>query len=69
MIELTVNGATRTLDVQPDRTLLRVLREELGLTSVREACGSACADPARCSLTANHCQPVCFLARKQRGTQ
>jgi carbon-monoxide dehydrogenase small subunit len=39
MIELTVNGATHRLDVPPDRTLLRVLREDLGLTSVREACG------------------------------
>ena len=39
MIELTVNGVVHTLNVPPDRTLLRVLREEIGLTSVREACG------------------------------
>jgi aerobic-type carbon monoxide dehydrogenase small subunit (CoxS/CutS family) len=39
VIELTVNGVARRLAVPPDRTLLRVLREELGLTSVREACG------------------------------
>jgi aerobic-type carbon monoxide dehydrogenase small subunit (CoxS/CutS family) len=38
MINLTVNGVAHTLDVPPDRTLLRVLREELGLVSVREAC-------------------------------
>lgn len=39
MIELTVNGVDRAADVPSDRTLLRLLREELGLTSVREACG------------------------------
>jgi aerobic-type carbon monoxide dehydrogenase small subunit (CoxS/CutS family) len=39
VIDFTVNGVARTLDVPSDRTLLRVLREELGLTSVREACG------------------------------
>jgi aerobic-type carbon monoxide dehydrogenase small subunit (CoxS/CutS family) len=38
MINLTVNGVAHALDVPPDRTLLRVLREELGLVSVREAC-------------------------------
>ena len=39
MIDVTVNGVAQALDVPPDRTLLRVLREELGLVSVREACG------------------------------
>jgi carbon-monoxide dehydrogenase small subunit len=39
MIDLTVNGVMHSLDVSPDRTLLRVLREDIGLTSVREACG------------------------------
>lgn len=39
MIELSVNGVERAIDVPADRTLLRVLREQLGLTSVREACG------------------------------
>jgi aerobic-type carbon monoxide dehydrogenase small subunit (CoxS/CutS family) len=38
VIHLTVNGVAHTLDVPPARTLLRVLREELGLVSVREAC-------------------------------
>lgn len=39
MIDVTVNGVAQALDVSPDRVLLRVLREELGLMSVREACG------------------------------
>lgn len=39
MINVTVNGIAQALDVPPDRMLLRALREELGLVSVREACG------------------------------
>lgn len=39
MINVTVNGIAQALDVPPDRTLLRALREELRLVSVREACG------------------------------
>jgi aerobic-type carbon monoxide dehydrogenase small subunit (CoxS/CutS family) len=39
MIGVTVNGVAHALEVSPDRTLLRLLREELGLMSVREACG------------------------------
>jgi aerobic-type carbon monoxide dehydrogenase small subunit (CoxS/CutS family) len=40
-IELTlqVNGQTYQLKVSPERTLLDVLREELGLVGAREGCG------------------------------
>jgi aerobic-type carbon monoxide dehydrogenase small subunit (CoxS/CutS family) len=41
MITLTVNGSTRTLDVSPDKPLLWVLREDLGLTGTKYACGMA----------------------------
>lgn len=36
---LHVNGNHYDLDVPPQRSLLQVLREELGLTGPREACG------------------------------
>lgn len=39
MIELSVNGATHRVDVEPTRPLLEVLRDGLGLRSVREGCG------------------------------
>ncbi len=39
MIELRVNGTTRPLDVNPQRTLLTVLRDELDLTGTRYGCG------------------------------
>jgi aerobic-type carbon monoxide dehydrogenase small subunit (CoxS/CutS family) len=41
MIELTVNGEKRTVDVPSDTPLLWVLREELGLTGTKFGCGIA----------------------------
>ena len=41
MIELTVNGTTRTVDVPSDTPLLWVLREELGLMGTKFGCGIA----------------------------
>jgi len=36
---LTVNGEVRTVDTDPARTLLDVLREDLGLTGTKYGCG------------------------------
>lgn len=36
---LQVNGAEHRLDVDPERTLLEVLRDELGLTGAKYGCG------------------------------
>jgi isoquinoline 1-oxidoreductase subunit alpha len=42
-ITITVNGATHTLDVEPEMPLLWALREVLGLTGTKFGCGiSAC---------------------------
>ena len=38
---LTVNGKTRSVDVEPDTPLLWVLRDTLGLTGTRFGCGIA----------------------------
>jgi aerobic carbon-monoxide dehydrogenase small subunit len=37
-ITITVNGAPRTLDVPPHRTLLEALRDRLNLTGTKECC-------------------------------
>jgi len=37
-IELTVNGRSRTADVEPHHTLLEMLRDDLGLTGTKECC-------------------------------
>jgi isoquinoline 1-oxidoreductase alpha subunit len=39
MISLNVNGAVHEIDVDPDTPLLWVLRDSLGLTSVKYGCG------------------------------
>jgi carbon-monoxide dehydrogenase small subunit len=38
-IELTVNGTRRRIETTPTRPLLEILREDLGLTAAKEACG------------------------------
>lgn len=38
-IEMIVNGNRHSLEVDPGRRLLDVLREELGLTGTKEGCG------------------------------
>ena len=38
-VELTVNGEKRTVITDPERSLLEVLREELGLTGAKYSCG------------------------------
>ncbi|BCH33993.1 (2Fe-2S)-binding protein [Mesorhizobium sp. L-8-10] len=40
-MELTVNGATHQVDVEPDTPLLWVLRDELGMTGTKYGCGVA----------------------------
>jgi carbon-monoxide dehydrogenase small subunit len=39
-ITLTVNGETEFLEVESHRTLLQVLREDLGLTGTKDGCNS-----------------------------
>lgn len=37
-VSVTVNGADRTFQVPPQRTLLEALRDDLGLTGTKECC-------------------------------
>jgi aerobic-type carbon monoxide dehydrogenase small subunit (CoxS/CutS family) len=41
MLELTVNGRRRTVDVEPEMPLLWVLRDHLGLLGTKYGCGMA----------------------------
>jgi isoquinoline 1-oxidoreductase alpha subunit len=41
VVELRINGTTRTLDIQPDTPLLWTLRDVLGLTGTKFGCGIA----------------------------
>ena len=59
-LELTVNGERLTFTISPNRTLLELLRAEVGLTGAKEGCGEgACGSctvlldgqPVRACLT------------------
>jgi len=50
-IKLKVNGEVKELEVEPWKTLLEVLREDLGLTSVKEGCGTG--DCGSCTVILN----------------
>lgn len=39
LIQMTVNGESRSVSTDPDRPLLDVLREDLGLTGAKFGCG------------------------------
>lgn len=39
ILAFTVNGEPRRVEIAPDRLLLDVLREDLGLTGTKEGCG------------------------------
>lgn len=41
MIEVTINGGRRRVDVEPDTPLLFVLRDTLGMTGTKYGCGIA----------------------------
>lgn len=40
-MDLTINGATRSVDAEPDTPLLWVLRDYLGMTGTKYGCGAA----------------------------
>ena len=41
MVQITVNGKSHSLDIDPSTPLLWVLREQLGLTGTKYGCGMA----------------------------
>jgi carbon-monoxide dehydrogenase small subunit len=47
-IELRVNGVLYQVSIEPHRTLLEVLREDLFLTGTKEGCG--CGDCGACTV-------------------
>ncbi|GFZ75797.1 (2Fe-2S)-binding protein [Pseudohongiella nitratireducens] len=53
MIELTVNGETRRLDIESDMPLLWALRNELGLTGTKFGCGIAACGACTVQVNGN----------------
>jgi carbon-monoxide dehydrogenase small subunit len=51
LITIRVNGERQEVAVEPNRTLLEMVREELGLTGAKEGCGTG--DCGACSMILN----------------
>jgi aerobic-type carbon monoxide dehydrogenase small subunit (CoxS/CutS family) len=67
-LELYVNGVVEKTEVSSEETLLRVLRERLGYTDVKEGCGKG--DCGSCAVLLNN-RPVnaCLTLAKQAHGQ
>ena len=52
-LRLTINGQAHDVVVEPDRTLLEVLRTDLGLTGTKTTAWRPSAACARCCSTAS----------------
>jgi len=50
-IQITLNGKPMSLEVQPHRLLLDLLRDEIGLTGTKEGCGTG--DCGACTVLLN----------------
>jgi len=72
MIQLTVNGRSQQVDVEPDTPLLWVLREQLGLTGTKYGCGVAqcgsCTVHIDGAAVRSCAMPVSAVAGKQITT-
>ncbi len=66
-LTLTVNGESHTIAVDPARTLLSVLREELGLTGAKYGCGDGKCGACTVHLDGAPIQACSILASEVRG--
>jgi len=67
MVELTVNGLRRRLDVDPERTLLSVLREDLDLTGTKYGCGEGLCGACTVLLEGEPTRSCQVLVKQAQG--
>ena len=68
-IELRVNGQTYEIEVQPWRTLLEVLRDELHLTGTKQSCGEGHCGACTVILDGRAVNACLMLALEGRGKE
>jgi len=66
-IQLTVNGEIREVEVKPHWTLLRVLREELGLTGTKRGCETGECGACTVLMNGNPVPSCLILAMQAEG--
>jgi aerobic carbon-monoxide dehydrogenase small subunit len=67
-LEIIVNGDTYSLAVEPNRTLLELLREDLGLTGAKEGCGEGVCGSCTVLLDGNPVRSCITLALEAAGS-
>lgn len=68
-IAITVNGESHRLTVSPHRTLLQVLREDLGLTGTKEGCGTGECGACTVHVNGKSVNSCLYLAALADGTE
>lgn len=68
VIELTVNTQPVAVEVEPGKTLLRVLREDLALTAAKEGCGQGDCGSCVVVMNGESVNSCLILAGQAEGT-
>ena len=68
-LEFTVNGEAVSLSVFPNRTLLEILREALGLTGAKEGCGEGACGSCTVLLDGKPVRSCLTLAVEAAGCE
>ena len=68
-LEITVNGEPISLVVDPNRTLLEVLRDDLELTGAKEGCGEGVCGSCTVLMDGKPVRSCLTLAREASGSQ
>lgn len=69
VISLRINGSDQDLLVEPRRTLLEVLREDLGLTGAKEGCGVGACGTCTVLVEGRPVRACLTLAREVEGQE
>ncbi len=68
-LTLTVNGVAYPLEVEPDRSLLQALRDELGLTGTKEGCDDSECGACMVLLDGRPVNSCSYLALQANGRE
>jgi len=68
-VALTVNGERHDLLIPPGRTLLELLREDLGLTGAKHGCGDSNCGACTVILDGQAVKSCCMLALQADGAE
>jgi carbon-monoxide dehydrogenase small subunit len=68
-LEITVNGEPYALAVEPNRTLLELLREDLDLTGAKEGCGEGVCGSCTVLMDGNPVRACLTLALEAHGCE